>query len=102
MLLAVLIVSTLVHVYSASYMENDCHVQRFMSYLSFFTASIVLLVTGDNLLVMFLGWEFIGIASYLLIGFWLTRVQANKAAVKAMTINRVGDAIMSVGFFTLL
>ena len=102
MLLAVLIVSALVHLYSASYMADDPHGQRFFAYLSFFTASMVVLVTGDSYLVIFLGWEGIGIASFLLIGFWLTRVQANKAAVKALTVNRVGDASLSVGLFALL
>ena len=101
-LLPVLVVSALVHLYSISYMSDDPHGQRFFAYLSFFTASMVVLVTGDNYLVIFLGWEGIGIASFLLIGFWLTRVQANKAAVKALTVNRVGDASLSVGLFALL
>ena len=101
-LMPVLIVSSLVHLYSMSYMADDPHNQRFFSYLSFFTASMVVLVTGDSYLVLFLGWEGIGIASFLLIGFWLTRVQANKSAVKALTVNRVGDASLSVGLFALL
>ena len=101
-LLAVLVVSSLVHLYSISYIRDDPHGQRFFAYLSFFTASIVVLVTGDNYIVIFLGWEGIGIASFLLIGFWLTRVQANKAAVKALTVNRVGDSFLSVGLFALL
>ena len=101
-LLPVLVVSSLVHIYSMSYISNDPHNPRFFSYLSFFTASMIVLVTGDNYLVLFLGWEGIGIASFLLIGFWLTRVQANKAAIKALTINRVGDAVFSIGLFALL
>ena len=101
-LLPVLIVSALVHFYSISYISDDPHNQRFFSYLSFFTASIIILVTGDNYLIMFLGWEGIGIASYLLISFWLTRIQANKSAVQALTINRVGDIFLSVGIFALL
>lgn len=101
-LLAVLIVSSLVHLYSASYIEADPHIQRFMSYLSLFTAFMVMLVTGDNLFIMFVGWEGIGIVSYLLIGFWLTRLQANKAAIKAITVNRFGDMIITMGFFAFL
>jgi NADH-ubiquinone oxidoreductase chain 5 len=102
MLLPVLVVSSLVHLYSINYIADDPHNQRFFSYLSFFTASIVILVTGDSYAVLFLGWEGIGIASFLLIGFWITRVQANKAAIKALTVNRVGDSSLSVGLFALL
>jgi len=91
-----------VHLYSISYIAEDPHKQRFFAYLSFFTASIIVLVTGDNYVVLFLGWEGIGIASFLLIGFWLTWVQANKAAVKALTVNRVGDIFLSIGLFALL
>lgn len=101
-LMPVLIVSTIVHFYSISYINDDPHNQRFFASLSFFTASMVVLVTGDSYVVLFLGWEFIGIASFLLIGFWLTRIQANKAAVKALTINRVGDACLSIGLFALV
>lgn len=90
------------HLYSISYIAEDPHKQRFFAYLSFFTASIIVLVTGDNYVVLFLGWEGIGIASFLLIGFWLTWVQANKAAVKALTVNRVGDIFLSIGLFALL
>lgn len=101
-LLAIVIVSFFVHIYSISYIANDPHNQRFFSYLSFFTAIIILLVTADNYLLIFLGWEGIGIASFLLIGFWLSRIQANKAAVKALTINRVGDTFLSIGLFSIL
>lgn len=101
-LLPVLFVSTIVHIYSISYMANDPHTPRFFSYLALFTASMVLLVTGDSYAVLFLGWELIGIASYLLIGFWLTRVQAQKSAIKAITVNRVGDTVLSIGLFAML
>jgi NADH-ubiquinone oxidoreductase chain 5 len=102
MLIAVNTVSFMVHVYSCSYIEYDYHVQRFMSYLSFFTGSIVVLVCGSNYLVMFLGWEFIGVASYLLISFWTTRVQAVKSAVNAITINRFGDTLLTIGLIIIV
>lgn len=102
MLLPVVVVSSLVHMYSMNYMADDPHTPRFFSYLSLFTASMLLLVTGDSYLTLFAGWEFIGVASYLLIGFWLTRVQAQKSAIKAMTVNRVGDTFLSIGFFAIL
>ena len=101
-LLPVLVVSSLVHIYSISYINDDPHTPRFFSYLSLFTASIVLLVTGDSYITLFLGWELIGIASYLLIGFWLTRIQTQKSAIKALTVNRVGDISLSIGFFIIL
>ena len=101
MLFPVLVVSTLVHIYSISYMAEDPHNQRFFSYLSMFTFFMLVLVAGDNYLVMFIGWEGIGISSYLLINFWYTRVQANKSAIKALVVNRVGDMFLSVGFFAL-
>jgi NADH-ubiquinone oxidoreductase chain 5 len=99
MLLPVLVVSSMVHVYSISYMAADPHNQRFFSYLSMFTFFMLILVAGDNYLILFVGWEGIGVSSYLLINFWFTRVQANKSAIKAMVINRVGDTFLSVGFF---
>jgi hypothetical protein len=101
MLLPVLIVSSLVHLYSISYMAEDPHNQRFFSYLSMFTFFMLVLVTGDNYLIMFVGWEGIGISSYLLINFWYTRIQANKSGIKALTVNRVGDMFLSVGFFAI-
>lgn len=101
MLLPVLVVSSLVHLYSISYMSEDPHNQRFFSYLSMFTFFMLVLVTGDNYLVMFLGWEGIGISSYLLINFWYTRIQANKSGIKALTVNRVGDMFLSIGFFAM-
>jgi NADH-ubiquinone oxidoreductase chain 5 len=102
MLLPVLSVSTCVHIYSMSYMAHDPHTQRFFSYLSLFTGSMLVLATSDSYLLMFVGWEAIGVASYLLIGFWLTRVQAQKAAIKAMCVNRVGDTALSIGFFACI
>lgn len=101
MLLPVLVVSTLVHVFSVDYMAADPHNQRFFAYLSMFTFFMLVLVTGSNYLVMFVGWEGIGISSYLLINFWFTRVQANKSAIKALVVNRVGDMFLSIGFFAL-
>jgi proton-translocating NADH-quinone oxidoreductase chain L len=91
MLFVVTLISTLVHLYSSSYMSGDPHITRFMSYLSLFTFFMIILVTADNFLQLFLGWEGVGICSYLLINFWFTRVQANKAALKALILNRVGD-----------
>lgn len=102
MLLPVLVVSSLVHLYSISYMAEDPHNQRFFSYLSMFTFFMLILVAGDNYLILFIGWEGIGIASFLLINFWYTRIQANKSGIKALTVNRVGDMFMSVGFFAIL
>uniref|UniRef100_A0A0D6QS05 NADH-ubiquinone oxidoreductase chain 5 n=1 Tax=Araucaria cunninghamii TaxID=56994 RepID=A0A0D6QS05_ARACU len=104
MLIVVTFVSSLVHLYSISYMSEDPHSPRFMCYLSIFTFFMLMLVTGDNLIQLFLGWEGVGLASYLLINFWFTRLQANKAAIKAMLVNRVGDfglALGIMGCFTL-
>lgn len=97
MLVVVTFVSSLVHVYSIAYMAHDPHSTRFMCYLSIFTFFMLMLVTGDNLLQLFFGWEGVGLASYLLISFWFTRLQANKAAIKAMLVNRVGDFGLALG-----
>ena len=94
-------VSSLVHLYSIEYMSHDPHLPRFMSYLSLFTFFMLILVTADNYIQMFLGWEGIGLASYLLINFWYTRVQANKAAIKAMIINRIGDFCLIIAILIL-
>lgn len=102
MLLAVLIVSSLVHLYSIDYIASDPHAQRFMALLSTFTGFMVILVTSDNLFGLFVGWEGIGVSSYLLISFWFTRLQANKSAVKALTVNRVGDIALSIGFLLVI
>ena len=104
MLLVVTSISTLVHIYSLSYMGQDPHIPRFMCYLSIFTFFMLMLVTADNFLQMFFGWEGVGLASYLLINFWYTRLQASKASIKAMLVNRVGDfglALGIMGIFTL-
>jgi len=99
MLVVVTFISTLVHLYSTEYMESDPHLQRFMSYLSLFTFFMLMLVTANNFLQMFVGWEGVGICSYLLINFWFTRIQANKAAIKAMLINRIGDFALLLAIF---
>ena len=91
MLVVVCSVSYLVHWYSIAYMNGDPHQGRFMGYLSLFTGFMLILVTADNFIVMFLGWEGIGLASFLLISFWYTRIRAGQAALKAMIVNRVGD-----------
>jgi len=91
MLLIVVTISFLVHIYSISYMKNDPYIIRFFIYLTLFTLFMIILVTSGNLLILFLGWEGVGLCSYLLIGFWYTRKEANKSAIKAMVINRFGD-----------
>lgn len=101
LLLVVTLISTLVHVYSTEYMENDPHITRFMAYLSLFTFFMLVLITSNNFLQMFMGWEGVGLSSYLLINFWFTRVQANKAAIKAMLVNKIGDFFMLLALFTL-
>lgn len=94
-------VSFLVHLYSTEYMSHDPHLPRFMSYLSLFTFFMLILVTADNFVQMFVGWEGVGLCSYLLINFWFTRIQANKAAIKAMVVNRIGDFGLALGIFTI-
>jgi proton-translocating NADH-quinone oxidoreductase chain L len=101
MLVVVTFISTLVHLYSTEYMEHDPHFPRFMSYLSLFTFFMIMLVTANNFLQMFIGWEGVGVSSFLLINFWFTRIQANKAAIKAMLVNRVGDFFLLLGMFTI-
>jgi NADH-ubiquinone oxidoreductase chain 5 len=101
MLVIVTFISSLVHLYSTEYMENDPHLFRFMSYLSLFTFFMLILVTANNFLQMFVGWEGVGVSSYLLINFWFTRVQANKAAIKAMLVNRIGDFALLIALFTI-
>jgi hypothetical protein len=102
MLLPVLIVSSLVHIYSISYMSHDPHNQRFFSYLSLFTFMMIILVTGNNYLLMFVGWEGVGICSYLLVNFWFTRIAANQSSISALLTNRVGDCFLTVGIFAML
>jgi NADH-ubiquinone oxidoreductase chain 5 len=101
MCVVVTFISSLVHLYSIEYMSHDPHLPRFMSYLSLFTFFMLILVTADNYIQMFLGWEGIGLCSYLLINFWFTRVQANKAAIKAMVINRIGDFCLIIGILVM-
>ena len=99
MLIVVTSVSSLVHLYSTEYMNGDPHLPRFMSYLSLFTIFMLVLVTSSNLLTLFIGWEGVGLCSYLLINFWYTRIQANKSAIKAMVINRIGDVGLALAMF---
>jgi NADH-quinone oxidoreductase subunit L len=99
MLVVVNTVSSLVHLYSIGYMHEDPHRPRFFAYLSLFTFAMLMLVTSDNLVQMFFGWEGVGLASYLLIGFWYQKPSANAAAIKAFVVNRVGDFGFSLGIF---
>ncbi len=97
MLVVVTTVSSLVHIYSIGYMHHDPHRPRFFSYLSLFTFAMLMLVTSDNFLQLFFGWEGVGLASYLLIGFWYHKPSANAAAIKAFIVNRVGDFGFALG-----
>src|SRR4029078_1794882 len=99
MLVVVTTVSGLVHLYSIGYMEDDPHRPRFFAYLSLFTFAMLALVTADNLVQLFFGWEGVGLMSYLLIGFWYHRPSANAAAIKAFIVNRVGDFGFALGIF---
>src|SRR5580693_7385845 len=99
--LAVVYCSTLIHIYSIDYLSTDPHIQRFFSYLSAFTAGMLVLICGGNYFVMFIGWEAIGVVSYLLINYYFTRIQSNKAAMLAFTMNRGGDMFLSIGFFSI-
>ena len=101
MLVVVTFVSALVHIYSIGYMSHDPHKPRFMSYLSLFTFSMLVLVVSDNFLQLFFGWEGVGLCSYLLIGFWYKRESANNAAIKAFIVNRVGDFGLAIGIFLI-
>ena len=101
MCLLVSCISGLVHLYSTGYMSHDPHQPRFMSYLSLFTFFMLMLVTADNFLQLFFGWEGVGLCSYLLINFWFTRLQANKSAIKAMVVNRIGDFGLAIGIFCI-
>ena len=99
MLVVVNTISGLVHVYSIGYMDHDPHQPRFFAYLSLFTFAMLALVTSDNFLQLFFGWEGVGLASYLLIGFWYQKPAANAAAIKAFVVNRVGDFGFALGIF---
>nr|YP_009514132.1 NADH dehydrogenase subunit 5 [Cladonia apodocarpa]AXY96090.1 NADH dehydrogenase subunit 5 [Cladonia apodocarpa]WBP63404.1 NADH dehydrogenase subunit 5 [Cladonia apodocarpa] len=102
MLIPVLIVSSLVHIYSIGYMSHDPHNQRFFSYLSLFTFMMIILVTANNFLLMFVGWEGVGVCSYLLVSFWFTRIAANQSSISAFITNRVGDCLLTLGMFTII
>jgi NADH-quinone oxidoreductase subunit L len=101
MLVVVTTISAFVHLYSIGYMAEDPYQPRFFAYLSIFTFFMLMLVTADNLVQMFFGWEGVGLASYLLIGFWYQKPEANAAAIKAFVVNRVGDFGFSLGIFAL-
>ena len=101
MLVVVTLISALVHIYSIGYMSTDPHKPRFMSYLSLFTFSMLVLVVSDNFLQLFFGWEGVGLCSYLLIGFWYKKESANNAAIKAFIVNRVGDFGLAIGIFLI-
>jgi NADH-quinone oxidoreductase subunit L len=101
MLVVVTTVSALVHLYSIGYMEEDPYQPRFFAYLSMFTFAMLMLVTADNLVQMFFGWEGVGLASYLLIGFWYHKPEANAAAIKAFIVNRIGDFGFALGIFAV-
>src|SRR5690349_24847826 len=94
--------SSPMHLYSIGYMHEDPHRQRFFAYLSLFTFAMLALVTSDNLAQLFFGWEGVGLASYLLIGFWYHKPQANAAAIKAFGVNRVGDFGFALGIFAVV
>ncbi|MGX1323162.1 NADH-quinone oxidoreductase subunit L [Bradyrhizobium sp. USDA 377] len=101
MLVVVTTVSSLVHLYSIGYMDEDPYRPRFFGYLSLFTFAMLMLVTADNLVQLFFGWEGVGLASYLLIGFWYQKPSANAAAIKAFVVNRVGDFGFALGIFAI-
>ena len=101
MCFVVTFISCLVHLYSIEYMGHDPHLIRFVAYLSLFTFFMLILISADNFIQMFVGWEGVGLCSYLLINFWFTRIQANKAAIKAMVINRIGDFSLVFGILLI-
>ena len=101
MFVVVCLISSLVHIYSIGYMSHDPHKPRFMAYLSLFTFAMLVLVTSDNFLQLFFGWEGVGLCSYFLIGFWFKKDSANAAAIKAFIVNRVGDFGLAIGIFLI-
>ena len=101
MLVVVTLISSIVHIYSIGYMSHDPHKPRFMAFLSLFTFAMLTLVTSDNFLQLFFGWEGVGLCSYFLIGFWFKRESANAAAIKAFLVNRVGDFGLALGIFLI-
>lgn len=101
MLFLVNFISSLVHIFSASYMSEDPHLPRFMSYLSLFTFFMIILVSSSSIIQLFIGWEGVGLCSFLLINFWFSRIQANKSAIKAMIVNKIGDIGLLLGLILL-
>ena len=101
MLVVVSLISSIIHFYSIGYMSHDPHKPRFMAYLSLFTFAMLVLVTADNFLQLFFGWEGVGLCSYLLIGFWYKKPSANAAAIKAFLVNRAGDFGFAIGIFLI-
>src|SRR5882757_8825196 len=101
MLVVVTSISSVVHLYSIGYMAEDPHRPRFFCYLSLFTFAMLMLVTSDNLVQLFFGWEGVGLMSYLLVGFWFHKPSANAAAIKAFVVNRVGDFGFALGIFAV-
>ena len=101
MLVVVTSISSLVHIYSIGYMSHDPHKPRFMAFLSLFTFAMLMLVTSDNFIQLFFGWEGVGLCSYFLIGFWFKKDSANSAAIKAFVVNRVGDFGFALGIFLI-
>ena len=101
MLVVVTLISSIVHIYSIGYMSHDPHKPRFMAFLSLFTFAMLTLVTSDNFLQLFFGWEGVGLCSYFLIGFWFKKETANAAAIKAFLVNRVGDFGLALGIFLI-
>ena len=101
MLVVVSLISSIIHFYSIGYMRHDPHKPRFTAYLSLFTFSMLALVTADNFIQLFFGWEGVGLCSYLLIGFWYKKPTANAAAIKAFLVNRVGDFAFAIGIFLI-
>ena len=102
MLIPIISISYMVQLFSSIYLKGDPHITRFYSYLNLFTYQMILLVTGDNFLILFIGWEGVGLASYLLVNFWFTRIAANMASLKAFLMNRVGDLGLSIGIILWL
>ncbi len=104
MLFPIIFVSLLVQIFSYSYMKEDPHKMRFYLYLNLFSYQMLLLVAGDNFFTFFLGWEGVGLVSYLLINFWFTRIEANHASLKAFLMNRIGDWFLTIGiiFITIM
>ena len=101
MLIVVTIISLIVHIYSTSYMSEDPQLPRFLAYLSLFTFFMLILITSNNFLQLFMGWEGVGLCSYLLISFWYTRISAGKAAMKAIVLNRIGDCGLLLAIFAI-